>query len=276
MLTSFSFYIKTLYPVWYIRTMIPRLRKWVDFHPQAAYQEQIIKDLKRNGIAITHIDNLFPGKFEGLQNYANSLVETGFVNPFKPFWLELWKGNEQINEYNPFVGISLAAWTIANAYLGCFSKLYAYRANVSRVMPKDHPPIISQAWHRDHEDMRLMKMFIYLTDVDENSGPFHYVLGSHRGGKWYKTFPRRNKPPFSPRPTDKEFWYAIPDADILQVTGKAGTVIFADTMGLHKGGYCTEKERMMSMSAFSTNGRFHKDHLTYKGNLEHYACSKKV
>jgi len=43
-------------------------------------------------------------------------------------------------------------------------------------MPTDAPLAVSQLWHRDHDDTRVIKMFTYLTDVnDERDGPFTFV-----------------------------------------------------------------------------------------------------
>ena len=60
-------------------------------------------------------------------------------------------------------------------------------------MPEGSEAVSSQRWHRDPEDRKLCKVFIYLNDVDENAGHFTYVKGSHYLGKWGKLFPQ--KPP---------------------------------------------------------------------------------
>ena len=44
--------------------------------------------------------------------------------------------------------------------------------------------VSSQRWHRDYNDERLVKVFIYLTDVDEDTGPLEYVPGSTLGGEY--------------------------------------------------------------------------------------------
>ena len=41
--------------------------------------------------------------------------------------------------------------------------------------------------------------------------------------------------------------------------GKAGTVLFVDTAGLHKGGYATGKERIMSTAGFISNASGRKE-----------------
>jgi hypothetical protein len=51
---------------------------------------------------------------------------------------------------------------------------------VTHSVPVDGELAYSQLWHRDHDDVRVLKMFVYLTDVaDENDGPFSFIPGSH-------------------------------------------------------------------------------------------------
>ena len=49
----------------------------------------------------------------------------------------------------------------------------------------------SQRWHRDFNDRHLLKAFLYLVDVDEETGPFEYVAGSARGGPLRHHWPWR-------------------------------------------------------------------------------------
>lgn len=45
-------------------------------------------------------------------------------------------------------------------------------------LPDDAPLAQSQLWHRDHDDTRTIKVFVYLTDVNElPDGPFTFVPG---------------------------------------------------------------------------------------------------
>lgn len=45
-------------------------------------------------------------------------------------------------------------------------------------LPVDAPLAQSQLWHRDHDDTRTIKVFVYLTDVaDEDDGPFTFIPG---------------------------------------------------------------------------------------------------
>lgn len=49
------------------------------------------------------------------------------------------------------------------------------------------PLKFSQLWHRDHDDTKVVKLFVYLTDVDDADGPFTFLpapqsdrVGFHR------------------------------------------------------------------------------------------------
>src|SRR5690606_34863119 len=57
----------------------------------------------------------------------------------------------------------------------------------NRVVPAENARLYSQQWHRDYNDQLIMKMFIYLNDVDEGTGPFEYLKGSHKMGPLGKT-----------------------------------------------------------------------------------------
>ncbi|MGE0555117.1 MAG: phytanoyl-CoA dioxygenase family protein [Gemmatimonadales bacterium] len=75
---------------------------------------------------------------------------------------------------------------------------------------------------------REVKVAMYLSDV--TSGPFTYVLGSHR-----KQHPRSVQ--------DGEL-AGVPKQDIVEVTGRAGTAIFFDTSGIHRQGTPILQERL--------------------------------
>ncbi len=83
----------------------------------------------------------------------------------------------------------------------------------------------SQRFHRDFDGLRFIKLFIYLTDVDETTGPHVYVADSADDPRLYH--PRAL--------TDPEVADTFGDARIVTLTGKAGTCFLADTRGIHKG-----------------------------------------
>jgi hypothetical protein len=112
---------------------------------------------------------------------------------------------------------------IASQYLGCKPTLSSIGIRWSLSSPAR--PAETQLFHRDPDDWRFLKLFVYLTDVEAGSGPHVYVLGSHR------TAATLRAKPFSRESLVREY-----GADRIQaVTGTAGTTFMADTHGIHMG-----------------------------------------
>ena len=78
---------------------------------------------------------------------------------------------------------------LANAYLEMWSKLEYVDVWYSVPQPAEAERISSQRWHRDYNDKHLLKVFLYLVDVDEQMGPFQYVPGSQPGGPYADAWP---------------------------------------------------------------------------------------
>jgi len=102
----------------------------------------------------------------------------------------------------------------------------------------------SQLWHRDYDDLHLLKAFLYLTDVDAETGPFEYVPGSHPGGQ------HAGFHPWAPmgvgRVSEEELGKQISADEVRTFTAPKGTVIFCNTSGLHRGGFAETKPRVLS------------------------------
>lgn len=84
----------------------------------------------------------------------------------------------------------------------------------------------AQLFHFDLDRPRFLKVFCYLTDVDDKSGPHVFVRRSHKNAP---SALRRDR-----RYTDPEVHQVYPE-DELEIVGSAGTIFLADTLGLHKG-----------------------------------------
>ena len=116
----------------------------------------------------------------------------------------------------------------------------------------------SQLWHRDPEDLKLMKIFIYLDEVDANRGPFTYIPKSHPFGSRSAVNPQHADPK---RITDDEMRAAIPAQDWVACTGPAGTTILADTVGFHRGGKPTIGNRILITFTYTSGTPFVKSAL---------------
>ena len=139
---------------------------------------------------------------------------------------------------------------IANAYLEMWSKLEYVDVWYSVPQPADAERISSQRWHRDYNDKHLLKVFLYLVDVDEAMGPFQYVPGSQPGGPYADAWPW--EPLGQNYPTEEELEALIPSSAIRAFTAPKGTLIFCNTAGFHRGGFSTTNPRVLATATYSS------------------------
>lgn len=249
--------IRNLWLIWFF-ILNKEPRKMYSVHPAnlTELQNRIVSELKQNGISIIHIDDLWPGEkiLGSLQEYVEELQkQPGEKKAAKPFMFYLMGLTPVIHLKNPFLKFALdrRILDVVNAYMEMCSKLNIF--DLSMVLPvKDVLAVASQRWHRDPEDKKECKVFLYLNDVGDEKEAFAYVMQSHYMGKWGKLFPR--DPPAGSYPSPGSVEQIIPRDDIIKVMGKKGLIIFCDTSGLHRGGYFTSKSRLMFTAGFSSKG----------------------
>ncbi len=102
-------------------------------------------------------------------------------------------------------------------------------------------PEEAENFHRDVDEWHFIKLFVYLTDVTEDSGPHVFVKGSQRESK---LLPIR-------RYADEEVEQAFGADRILRFTGKAGTTFLENTFGFHKGQLPQRGNRLVFQSQYS-------------------------
>ncbi len=91
--------------------------------------------------------------------------------------------------------------------------------------PRANEAIEAQLFHRDVDDLRFCKLFVYLTDVDLDSGPHVFVHGS----------PTSSACRHIRRYHDDEVEAEFGSAAIEYLCGERGTTFVANTSGVHKG-----------------------------------------
>jgi hypothetical protein len=117
--------------------------------------------------------------------------------------------------------------TIADGYLRCDSFQTDVGMWESVVAGPATRSASSQLFHSDRDHLQFVKFFVYLTDVTTETGPHVYVRGSHRR----RPEALRRDIRFG----DHEIAEYYPASDIVEIVGPRGTIIAADTSGLHKG-----------------------------------------
>jgi ectoine hydroxylase-related dioxygenase (phytanoyl-CoA dioxygenase family) len=150
------------------------------------------------------------------------------------------------------LGISDRVLDVVNSYFGMWSKLTYVDLWYTPPAQEGVKRVSSQRWHRDYNDAHLVKIFIYLDDVDEETGPLDYVPASTLGGQYANEWPWR---PVSNDlyPPQDEFEERIPKSAQVSLTGPAGSMAFCNTSGFHRGGYVTgSRPRVMAVYNYSS------------------------
>jgi hypothetical protein len=120
---------------------------------------------------------------------------------------------------------------IARNYLGAEPIIDSVAMYGSTSFLKEPSSHAAQLYHFDLDRIKWLKIFIYLNDVDENSGPHYYIEGTHiSGSKPQEILNRGYK-----RISDKELELYYSAERFKNVTGKAGSIFAGDTKCWHKG-----------------------------------------
>lgn len=98
----------------------------------------------------------------------------------------------------------------------------------------------AQFFHRDVDDYRFLKMFFYLTDVNEENGPHIFVKGSHKINKLLEL--RR----FSDFEVVESF-----GNHIITLIKPKGSGFIEDTYGIHKGQLPVRGKRLLLQVQYS-------------------------
>jgi hypothetical protein len=118
----------------------------------------------------------------------------------------------------------------------------------------------AQLFHYDYDDYRFCKLFLYLTDVDENSGPHCFVEGTHRAEEVHRARHRwaHDSQGFfnfynnSLRKSDEDVRKYF-GKEFTYLTGNAGSRFIVDTIGLHKGELPKNQNRLLCQITFGVS-----------------------
>jgi len=249
----------------------------------SAAAEGIVETLKRDGVALSSLADLFvddcgsdvdalraeiaklDAKQRGDGSCENS-ADKQCKSREKIFNIELLGERPLLDLDNPFARFALQPrlLEIANSYFGMFTRLRYY--NVWHTFASQEAPRQSQLWHRDREDFKILKVFVYLSDVDEGAGPLTYAKGSQLSGGL-----KRNPEHFIEggvkRSTDEQMAAVVPTEQWFKATGPKGTIVFADTSGYHKGGLARTHDRLMYVCMFTSPASQSKELFERRGQL---------
>lgn len=144
-------------------------------------------------------------------------------------------------------------YEIAKGYLGCEPKFLGTQVFWS--YPKEDAsgnPINTPLYgfHYDIDDLKFLKLFFYLNDVDENRGPHVIIENTHLNKNLFEIKNRRI--------SENQAMSKYGSDRIKVITGKAGEGFFEDTFCYHKGTN-PHKRRLMIQFQYAINDFNHQN-----------------
>lgn len=225
----------------------------------------ILENLKKFGVFKTHVSSF---KSENIFNFykKNKLfLEKVICEDEVVDRKELLRKGRPIKDRTKFYefqskqligeGLSLDNSPIINFYLQDLfldiaedyleTKQIRMRNCMAYYHPKNpFPPTNSQNWHRDTEDKKILKVFVYYNDVTQDNGALSYVKNSKFGSKNNDIWSNLNDSDYKHGYLSLKAISKIPFEDITTLEGQAGTICFFDANGFHKGGQVRTGERL--------------------------------
>ena len=141
---------------------------------------QLYDELQRSGFvrADTLVDTGILAKLQFLVDSrlaSRPQGHTAQLSGRKDFW-QMMMTAEDLHENSPLVRHALtpAIIDIITAYLG--EVPYLSRLELVESKPTEGKWKVSQLWHRDYNDRKMVKLFTYFSDVDsDQQGPFTFL-----------------------------------------------------------------------------------------------------
>lgn len=169
----------------------------------------------------------------------------------KPFWVrlldeEMVDGKVRIS--SPYIRFAIQplVMQIVSRVLGQVPRLDYVLLTLSRYSPKSFEK--SQLWHLDHDDIQVIKLFVYLTDVkDLDDGPFTFIPASKSDALGYSLNSHRS---------DEEVFGSgrIAASDVKSLSAPALSVFMVDTARcLHMGSRLSEGHQRLLYTATFTS-----------------------
>ncbi|MBR0971065.1 MULTISPECIES: hypothetical protein [Bradyrhizobium] len=203
----------------------------------------IVAGLENNGVHITSLEKLdLPGT-DALWTSA-----TGIANSYA----HRAKQGEFAGEYTVQVGAEdmmrhphIVRWPLHDRILNIVETYLGLPAGYDTLnffyTQADGRQVGARRWHRDVEDRRMVKVIVYLHDVDMDTGPLEVL---HRSFPGSDTLDGANFPVLTQEMLEDRLGATLGSGDVTTCTGRAGTVIFADVAShYHRGRPAIARDR---------------------------------
>lgn len=228
-------------------------------------------ELSTRGIAITTVQAL-TGQASSLERVraeaermfalpevASQIVEGRSKSGGKDYVVRAFGGAYVPDPSNEFLRLALNERILAvvSHYLGMWPRLKYIDLWYNVPAGPASSEVSSQRWHRDYDDYRMVKLFLYIEDVDAQNGPFMFIPETHAGARLAGLYP--TKPPTGSYPPPGAVDRVVgPDAPIVCI-GDAGTLVLADAAGFHKGGRAIARPRILFTVTYASDAAVEED-----------------
>ena len=181
----------------------------------------------------------------------------------KDYLIQIVPFDEPLSGDSPLLRLALdenILTAVAN-YMALWPQIHAIGSWLN--FPTDSEAKHSQLWHRDPEDLRTVKVFIYLDPVGPDNGPFTYIENTHGFGADCGIEPNHAHPR---RVLDHEMEKALPQSRWTVCSGAARSMIIADTVGFHRGGSVQKGHRLLVTFTYTSGKPQEKRRLLLKSS----------
>ncbi len=219
--------------------------------PLPREDQQIVEELKQEGVAITSLETLglesTPVAIAAAEHYlqemkamlAKQTAQPNFGTIQNPAFPHIFTVRS-VPEFDQW-GREPRLLKLVEAYIGV---PVAFQGVHLRRDFANENPVTTELWHKDSEDRRMVKIFVYLSDATEEYGPLEYI-------------PRRLVSPWLKRRIQKtihrldgrlgltngEMAQFVPESRWKSCSVPAGSVVFADPVAIFHHGKARQQER---------------------------------
>jgi hypothetical protein len=204
----------------------------------SAADMSLVETIKTEGVAITSLEALsIPSSQKFIQAAKKLVPEVPNSLSGKKDEFVVHASSQQVMQYPELFmwGLEQRLLNIAENYLGlpvAYHGMYFRRDIANQVQQK------SRLWHIDMEDRKVLKIIVYIHDVNDDSGPFEYIpqplTASVCKALNYKYGYLH----------DETINRVISPSHFKSCTGLSGTVVFAGTASiLHRGKIPVDSDR---------------------------------
>ena len=239
---------------------------WLQNPPNLSIsQHNALNDLRNKGVHQTSLENFITDNFDfdELKKDVNNLFLSNNIQQQikkrcsyyagKWYVIRAFGFKQKVNIPTSLANLLLNEKIIdtVNGYLGLCSRLVY--CDIWHNIPRyDNEPMLdSELWHRDHEDKRLFKLILYLSDVEQSNGPLEYINGTHPGGDRGRLY--SDYPPNCSHISDEDINEKVSSHHFYSCIGKSGTLIFFDARGIHRGGRAISSPRKVVVATYATD-----------------------